>query len=247
MEEGERWLKTAPRVGDSTSPLIEARVWSALGSLVPTKDPPQAAAALQRAIKLYRRLNDEPGLGKSLLALGRISVFMGRFEAAASQLAEALPLLERADLPKALARYFETIAFLKMLTGDLVSARANFEKALSLYRSAGAELSLAILLNLADMTWAAGDLDGALDRFREAVALIRKSSRVPKDMLGFGLTNLAGVYTERGDLVQALALAREGLPLRKVSDLQGALDHLALRTALAGKPHDAARIAGYSG
>ena len=40
--------------------------------------------------------------------------------------------------------------------------------------------------------------------------------------------------------------AREGLPLRRDATLQSALDHLALRAALAGKPRSAARIAGYS-
>src|SRR5207249_3360792 len=91
-----------------------------------------------------------------------------------------------------------------------------------------------------------GDLDAALARFSEAVALIRKSSSAPKEMLGVGLTNLAGVYTERGDVVQALAAAREGLLLRREESLEGALDHLALRAALAGDFANAVRLAGYT-
>ena len=134
-----------------------------------------------------------------------------------------------------------------MLTGDLASARANFERSLSLVQIVAADSSaLAILLNLADLTWALGDLDAALARFSEAVMLIRKSSSAPKEMLGFGLTNLAGVYTERGDVVQALAAAREGLLLRREENLEGALDHLALRAALAGDIANAARLAGYT-
>ena len=62
--------------------------------------------------------------------------------------------------------------------------------------------------------------------------MIRKSQNMPKDILGFGLTNLAGVYIEPGDLVRALTAAREGLPLRRESDFEGALDHRAFRLGL---------------
>jgi tetratricopeptide (TPR) repeat protein len=191
-------------------------------------------------------LEDTLNLGLSLLELGRIWVFVSRFDDAKSALAEALPLLERAAHPKALARHFETIAFLKMLSGDLAAARPHFEKALLLYREISAEsAALGVLINLADLTWAVGDLDAALTRCREVVALMRKSPRVPKDMIGHGLTNLAGVHTERGELREALAAARQGLPLRRPADINAALDHLALRAGLAKKVAHAARLAGY--
>jgi hypothetical protein len=105
-----------------------------------------------------------------------------------------------------------------------------------------------MLLNLADMTWALGDLDAALAGFREASALIRASLRFArKGMLGVCLTNIAGVHTERGELDQALAAAREGLPLRRQIDYAlGALDHLALRALLAGHVRNGACVAGYA-
>ena len=235
------------QVGDGTPQLDQARLWIGLGMLWSTAAPTHAAVALERSVELYRRLDDASGLGNSLLALGRIWVFMGRFEQATAVFSEAFPLVERAGLQRPLALYFESYAFLKMLTGDLANARAHFEKALSLYRDAGADsAALAVLLNLGDMTWALNDLDAALARFREAVALIRNSPGVLKDMLGFGLTNLAGVHTERGELAQALAAAREGLPLRRETDFRGAMDHLALRVALAGNVASAARVAGYA-
>jgi tetratricopeptide (TPR) repeat protein len=225
----------------------QARLWSGLGTLLTAAEPARAAAALERGVELYRRLGDTRALGKSLLGLGRVRVFMGRFELAAAALAEAYPLLQRTSSPKTLARYFESFASLKSLTGDRISAREHFEHALLLYRIAGAESSmLPVLLNLADMTWEMGDLDAALASFREAVAVIRKSANVPMDMLGIGLTNLAGVHTERGELAEALAVAREGLPLRQGEDLHDALDHLALRAALAGKLAEASRLAGFS-
>jgi len=246
--EGRQRLAAASgQVGDKTPPLDEARLRCALGMMWITSAPTQAIASFERGVELYHRLGDEVGIGNALLGLGLVCTFMGRFEQAGAFFSEAFPFLERAGLRRPLARYFEGNAFLTMLTGDLASARTHFEKALSLYRDAGTEtMAVAVLLNLADMTWALGDLDAALARFREAIALIRKAPVLAKDMLGLGLTNLAGVHVERGELTQALTAAREGLPLRRATDFVGAMDHLALRAALAGTAATAARIAGYA-
>ena len=65
--------------------------------------------------------------------------------------------------------------------------------------------------------------------------------------LGVCLINIAGVYTERGQIDQALAAAREGLPLMQDAGYAWAtLDYLALRAALSGKLANAAHIAGYA-
>jgi predicted ATPase/DNA-binding winged helix-turn-helix (wHTH) protein len=246
--EGRQRLAAASgQVGPETPQLDEARLRYALGMLWIRSAPTQAVVALERAVELYRRLGDQVGIGNALLGLGLVCTFMGRFAQATAFFSEAFPFLQRAGPRRPLARYFEGYAFLTMLTGDLVSARTHFERALSLYRDAGAEsMAVAVLLNLAEMTWALGDLDSAVARFREAIALIRKAPALPKDMLGFGLTNLAGVLVERGELAEAHTAAREGLPLRRETDFVGAMDHLALRAALAGNAAAAARIAGYA-
>jgi hypothetical protein len=61
------------------------------------------------------------------------------------------------------------------------------------------------------------------------------------------LLNLAGVHVERGELGEALAAARAGLPLlRELGMTWYLLDHLALRAALAGHVHAAALLAGFT-
>jgi tetratricopeptide (TPR) repeat protein len=184
---------------------------------------------------------------ETLVQIARIEIYMGRFAEASAALEEARPLVEGESSRPALASYFENAAFLRMLTGDRAAARALFEQALALYRMLGVDDKiLAMLVNVADMKWAFGDLDGALAGFREAAALMKQSPQfVKKDMLGVCLTNLAGVLTERGELAEALAVAREGLPLRRELSARAAWDHLALRAGLAGDLADAARIAGY--
>ena len=66
-------------------------------------------------------------------------------------------------------------------------------------------------------------------------------------MLGWSLASLAGVLTERGELEQALAAGREGLPLLlEDGSAWPFVSCLALRAALAGRLADAARLDGYS-
>jgi predicted ATPase/class 3 adenylate cyclase len=246
--EGRQRLEAAvARVGEQTPALHRARLWLWLGQLWGQTAPVQAVAALERAIDLYRGLSDALGIGYSLVRLGGRLAVMGRFEQAARILAEALPVLEHASVPKALASYFREFGFLKMLTGDAVSARTQFEKALSLYRGAGAEhFALITTGNLADVAWALGDLDAALSGFRETVALMRNTPTTTRSSLGANLTNLAGVLTERGELNEALVPAREGLSLLKEGGYAWLFaDHAALRAALAGKVANAARVAGF--
>jgi predicted ATPase/DNA-binding winged helix-turn-helix (wHTH) protein len=247
--EGRQRLEAAvARVGVQTPESDQARLWLWRGLLWRMAAPTQAVADFERAVDLYRRLGDSLGLGHSLVELGGMLAIIGRYEEAASVLAKAFAMLERAGVPKALARYFQSLGFLKQLTDDIASARMHYEKALSLYRSSGAESSaLAMILNLADMTWALGDLDAALVACVDVVARLRESPLAKTYLLGNALTNLAGVHTERGELVEALAAAQEGLPLREEAGLAWVtLDHLALRAALDGKLATACRLAAFA-
>ena len=98
------------------------------------------------------------------------------------------------------------------------------------------------------MTWALGDLDAALAAFaRDRRADAPVAAAPGRTSSASALTNLAGVRTERGELDEALAAAREGLPLLHDAGMAwSVLDHLALRAALAGKVANAARIAGFA-
>ena len=249
QSEGRQRLEAAVASLGAQTPVAEqARLWLWLGLLRRYGAPVEAVAALEQAIDLYREMGDELGLGHALARLGAALTQLSRFDESAVALEEALPLLERAGQPKALGFYYSELGRLKKLTGELTAARTYLDKAFTLLRDSGSEsAALGVLGNFADMTWTLGDVDAALAAFREAVALMRKSPQTRKFLLGVSLTNLAGVHTERGELDQALAAAREGLPLlQEASYAWGTLDHLALRTALAGKVTNAARLAGYA-
>jgi tetratricopeptide (TPR) repeat protein len=173
---------------------------------------------------------------------------MGRFDQSARLLTEAYPLLECAGLQKVLGLYFHQYGFLKLMIGDLADARMYYEKASSLYHNAGAEFdAFSMLINFADVSWALGDLDAAMTVYLQMVATLRKLPKSRERYLGMVLTYLAGVLTERGRFDEALAAAREGLPLAKDHGNRWIVfDLLALRAALAGKTANAARMAGFA-
>ncbi len=248
--EGRQWIEFAiGRIDSHTREWDEARLWLSLGALVENQSPAQSVANLERAIGLYRRLGDTRALSYALVLIARPLAFTRRFEPSSLALAEASSLLEGSAPPKLRGFFLTHSGHLKVSTGDLVGARMDFERALPLFVESGAEFAArALLAILADLTWALGDLDAAVDGFGEVVAMMRSPAITRKISLGYALTNLAGVLTERGELDDALAAAREGLPLLT----QGGglawrfMDHLALRGALAGKFANAARLAGFA-
>ena len=246
--EGVRRLEGAiDRIGPDTPESHQARLWLWLGRLV-DETPNQALKAFERAVELYRRLDDALGLGHALVRLGRVLAFMGRLQEAEAVLDEAYSRLNGVAPPRLLSLYMSHVAFMKTFAGDLAGARTYYERSLELDRKAGDEFgALAIIGNLANVIWALGDLDAAETSTREQVALLRNSPVSTRRLLGYALSNLAGVLAERGELDQALVAAREGLPLVKEDGSAWIFtDHVALRAALAGKLANAARLAGYS-
>ena len=246
--EGVQRLQTAI---DCTNPATresaQARLWLWFGRLV-DETPAQARPAFERAAELYRRADDHLGVAHALARLGRVLAFMGEFHESERVLEEAYSLLKNGAPPRLLSLYFGHVAFLKTFSGNLAEARTNYERALEFHRRAGDEFGvLALIGNLANVAWALGDLDAAAAATREQVSLLRKSPVSTRRLLGYALTNLAGVLSERGDVREALTAAREGLPLVKEDGSAWIFaDHVALRAALAGRLADAARLAGYA-
>src|SRR5438067_938050 len=96
FREGVQRLEAAmARIEPHTSELAVARLWLWLGRLL-DETPAKARPALERATELYRKLGDPVGLGFSLVRLGRVLAFMGKFDRSEAILNEARPLLERA-------------------------------------------------------------------------------------------------------------------------------------------------------
>ncbi|TMG83639.1 MAG: tetratricopeptide repeat protein [Betaproteobacteria bacterium] len=245
--EGVQRLRAAmAHIEPHTRELAQARLWLWLGRLL-DETPAQVCPALERAVELYRQLDDSVGLGFSLVRLGRVLALMGKFEQSEAVLTEAWPLLQRAG-PKALDHYHFNLAFLKNLVGDLAGARAHYERALDMARKAQDELGvLATMVNLANVTWGLGEFDTAEESIRQLVARMRTSPASTRRLLGFGLMNLAELLIEKKNPDASLELAREGLPLVKADGSAWIFsDYGSLRAGAEGKLVKAALLAGYA-
>ena len=225
----------------------QARLSFWLASVFEESTPARALAAFERSIRLYQELQDSLGLGHSRMRLARVLIKMGQFESAAAALAD-VHAVESFGLPRLLGVYFANMGYLKVTTGNPASARTHMERASLFFREAGMETAEYVMHGaLADVTWALGDLAAAEASFREAIAMLRKSPASRKRTLGTALANLAGVLTERGNVVAAMEAAREALPLLSgVGRAWRFMDHLALRAALAGKVVNAAQLVGFA-
>jgi predicted ATPase len=248
QREGRRRLEAAVEHMNAETPQPEqARLWLWVGLMRAMESPAESTFAFERAVELYRALGDSTALGYALLRLGGRLARIGRTADAEPILAQAQPLLERADSPKLLADCLTAFGFLRLQLGDLAGARDAYQRAVPLFeRSGGVDQVLNLTGNLADVSWALGDMEAAEAGYREAIRMARTIPHAEDRIRGVHLTALAGLLAVRGELVASLAVAREGLPLLERSGCAWYnLDYLALRAALAGKLGNAARIAGY--
>ncbi|TMH17906.1 MAG: tetratricopeptide repeat protein [Betaproteobacteria bacterium] len=249
VTEGRQRLEAAvAKLGPTTPPLLEARCWQRLGMLFGNAEVSRSLLAYERAIALYRTHGDATALGGALARLGGHLARAGRTEAAEAALLEARPLLDRTPISMLLGIWSENFGFLQAIKGRPADARPHYEAALTFYRSAGADRKVLFMLsNIADMNWALGNLDGAIASFREAIALARRSQALSTTSLAVPLGNLAGALTERGDIDEARAIAREAISLQQEDGTVWMwFDHYALLVELMGRHADAARLEGYA-
>jgi predicted ATPase/DNA-binding winged helix-turn-helix (wHTH) protein len=246
INEGQQRFESAvSSINEQTSNTDRARLW--LWQALLWGAAVSSQAVFEKAADAYRQLGDATALVHTLARLSIALTRGGQFGPAAECLKESLLLLERVRLPKVLAHYHRALAFLDVHVGDPAGGKNHFQQAASLYRLAGSERNaLATLGDLANLNWELGDLDGALKGFKEAVALMRIASATSR-VFGVSLMGLHGVHVERGELAEALVVAREGLPLLQDGGYAWLyLDCAALRAALSGRIYDAARVMGYA-
>jgi predicted ATPase/class 3 adenylate cyclase len=246
VSEERAWLERAvPLVDDVPAP-IAARLWHRLGMTYVEAEPKRGLAAFERALALPQGELDLVTRASLFRSYAIGLVLGGRMTDARAALADALALGERTGIPRLISEIITTRASIRLPEGDTQGARSDQEKALELFRNAGADRSaLNTLCNLADAHWAAGGLERAITGFREAAARLRQATFVHRDLLGVTLGNLAGALTEHGDFGEARFAAREALPLLREDQTAWLwFDHFALLAAAGGRIDDAARLAG---
>ncbi len=245
--EGRSWIDTALACIEERehSSALAARLWLARSLLFSGKGKFQSA---ERAEKLYRELHDELGAARSLRAMARGLLQMGRLDAAADAAARALPVLRAHADKLGEALCLNVMADVCGERGEIEAARASYALTLQAFEALGDQAGKAVVfIDLAELDFRQGDPYAAL---RHAQASIDIESR------GKNATNLATAYSNTiayhialDDLaaaseaaVQALRWAQQAQSRSKVAWI---LQHCALIAAERKQVAAAARLLGY--
>ncbi|HEX4159303.1 MAG TPA: winged helix-turn-helix domain-containing protein [Rhizomicrobium sp.] len=246
--EGRRRLSAAAaRLRPDAPPALEAPLRRGLGDIsLDTAAIRAAHGELECAAGLYRAMGDDFGLGGALTGLAFTLLMLNRTEDANRTILEAVSLLEHGGWLRTLGRTYTAQGCIEAFRGRPDDVLNAWAKATRLCEMVGARrIALVVAVNRVEFSLQRGDLDGAISEGRELALRLREARQ--SDTLGFVLGVLAGALAARGDLNEALIVAREAAPLlRDYGRLFWLFDHLALRAALAGRAKDAALIAGYS-
>jgi predicted ATPase/DNA-binding winged helix-turn-helix (wHTH) protein len=250
-QEGRARLERATEaLAAGTPKKVEAQLWYGYGFLSTGEPRGRAVPALRRSVALYRE-DGEP------LDLGRALSFYGLNLARAGQLAQGLAALEEARRqldaavhPKSLALCLTNLAIARTVAGDFDVARTVLDESLAIGAHSRADFWVwRALIYKAEVEFAEGHVQEAIAQAREVITHARAARRT--GMLGHALCNLAGYLIAHGDLEEAGAALREGLPLAQESELDavllaGGLQHLAAIAARENRLERAAQLIGYA-
>jgi tetratricopeptide (TPR) repeat protein len=251
MQEGRARLERAMgAIGSSTPKATEARLRYGYGFLSTGEPRGRALPALRRAVSLYRESGEPLDLGRALSFYGLNLARTGRLAEGLAALEEARGHLSAAVHPKSLTLCLTNLAIARTVAGDFEAARALLDQSLAVGAHSRADFWVwRARIYKAEVEFAEDQLEAAIGQARQVVSLSRTARRT--GLLGHSLCNLAGYLIAHGELEEAGAALREGLPLAQESELDavllaGGLQHLAAIAARENRLERAAQLIGYA-
>jgi len=232
------------RISPTTPPALEARLHSTWLSLAEPRAGAPELAAGKRAIELYRMLRDRLNLFVALSQHARLLAFNRDFVAAERALQEAASLHDMAWQPALRSPMLRARISLRWMQGRFEDAYALAEEWFQLATSSGSNrLIKNALFSLEQAACCLGRFDEAIDRGRDLLTWIRRERFRTGEATALG--NLSVALMSDGQLDEALAIAREALPLLQQSDrLLIYLDDFALLAFKRGRIAEAAQVLG---
>jgi predicted ATPase/DNA-binding CsgD family transcriptional regulator/class 3 adenylate cyclase len=199
----------------------------------------------QRAVDASREVGEPASAGAAQAFIARIEITMGRPEEALRRLEESRVRLIATGAGLALPHTEVVLAVARGALGDLESARARLEEAVSAGADYGWILTWA-LVELGDVLRMAGDMAAAEERARQALEIndrIRSPGRQ-----AWAKAILGRVATARGEWSEAETLLHDALAIRAEGRMRWwltqTLDAFAELAAGTGRHEEAVRLLG---
>ena len=217
------------RVQDNPAPEALALHASALNHLASVQhhqgQDGEALASLERALRLWRQLNNPTGQAHCLTNIGNIQTWLGQYHTATAALREAYGLYQR-QLGDARSEAFvlHSLAHLHHLQQDHAAAVEVAGAAVDAARASRDDTVLATtLLNLGTFAITAAQLDTASASLHEALDLSRAAGYRVGELSS--LDSLGSLFEQQGELVAARAAYQAALDIAlEIQDAQGELE-----------------------
>lgn len=212
--EGMRYCRLAlDWLDESTPPALEARLQLGYSTLDDAAATAQHLQASERAVSLYRLVGDRMGLYAALVNRARTVALSGDLTHCEAICREAESLIDPVWPPALRAHLLSAKLYSLWAGGRLDEARAVGDTAYQLAIASGdAGAILNSLIYREQIAASMGNLDAAVVLGREIID--RGRGRQQRFSISIPLGNLSAALTELGQLDEALAVARECVPIK---------------------------------
>jgi tetratricopeptide (TPR) repeat protein len=249
--EGRRWIEELREIAQSDEASAEAgRYWlSAAGIALSAAKEKMALDAAEKALEIYRSLNDALGMACAQRCRGAALIRLGKLDEGEEATSDALQTFRDAGNNRLVAIALRTLATAPILRGDMEKAAAIYREALTLSQALQDERGVQIIAgNLAELEAHAGKYEDALEHAREALDIAR--ARHEWVMVCTALINITAYLLVLDRLSDARSTARDALnvavEIQSEIHLAVAIQHLAAVAATCGDAARAARLLGYT-
>jgi predicted ATPase/class 3 adenylate cyclase len=249
--EGRRWIEELREIAQSDEASAEAgRYWlSSAGIALSAAKEKLALGAAEKALEIYRGLNDPLGIGAAQRCRGAALIRLGKLDEGEDATSQALQTFREFGNHRLVAIALRTLATAPILRGDMEKAAAIYREALSLSQALQDERGVQIIAgNLAELDAHAGNFEDALTHAREAHEIARE--RQDWVMVCTLLINITAYLLMLERRAEARSTARDALDvaceIQSDIHLAVAIQHLAAVAATCGDAARAARLLGYT-
>jgi CHAT domain-containing protein/predicted negative regulator of RcsB-dependent stress response len=200
--------------GEAEAQLQLGHVYSDLGSMEQLN---QAEQCLKRAQQLWRDLGDTREQAVAIVALGRVEMRRGHYQAALNRFQQGLTLLEPMGDAVWEGSGLAGIGRVYLDMGETAAAVKHWERALQLFETAGLKIfAVDTLMSLGATYLASSDHGLALSRFERALSLAEEQGVVR--WKAWALRSIGVVYLVRHQPREALAFLNRASEARREVD-----------------------------
>lgn len=174
----------------------------------------KALPLLQKALNIYKGIEDKVGQGTTLNNISQIYKVKGEYDTALDYLEQSLVIRESIGDKVGEGTTLNNISQIYSDKGDIDTALSYIKRSLKIREYIGDKQGISIALNnMAVIALSKGDKDTALSYFEQS--LVIKEEIGDKAGEGVTLNNISQIYTARGNNDTALSYLKQSLKIKE--------------------------------